>query len=146
MNKHTKLWILTFDSKEAAVNLYGILLAFQQSQGGGLLNKEAVRCVARWLEAISRQVPDVGDLSNDSRGPFRLRDLSPIAASLELDSKERSLMLYICKIISEELATPQGRRDWIKNQGQADYDLAVKHYTMWLAVLEDEKASLGRLS
>jgi hypothetical protein len=141
MSTNKKIWTLTFDSREAAVNLYSILLAFQQSKGSGLINREAVRCITQWLKKIRRQIPNVDELANDSHGPFKQRDMSPIIASLELDSRERSLMQYICKIIYEQLVTPKGRLDWIKNQGQADYDLAVKNYQTWLTVLEDENVS-----
>jgi len=141
MRTNKKIWILTFDSREAAVNLYSILLAFQQSKGSGIINREAVRCITQWLKNISRQIPNIDELANDPHGPFKQRDTSPIRASLELDSRERSLMLYICKIIYEQLATPKGRLDWIKNQGQADYDFAVKNYKDWLTVLEDENTS-----
>lgn len=141
MSTNKKTWILTFASSEAAINLYSILLAFQQSEGSGIINREAVKCVNQWLRKISRQIPNIDKLANDPRGPFRQRDISPIMASLELDSRERSLMLYICKIIYKQLAAPKGRLDWIKNQSQADYDYALENYKTWISVLENENAS-----
>ena len=125
-------WTLIIDSKEAAVNLYSILLAFHQSGGGGLIDRKGARHIAKWLRIISEQVPDVRDLADDSRGPFRERDLSSISVSLELDSRERALMLSICKTIHRQLTTPEGRRNWIENQGRADYELAAKNFRSWV--------------
>ena len=136
--KQQNRWTLIFDSKEAAVNLYSILLAFHQSRGGGLIDRKGVRHIAKWLRNISEQVPDVRDLADDSQGPFRERDLSPINVSLRLDSGERALMLFICSTIHRQLTTPEGRHNWIENQGRADYEIAVKNYQSWLDSLEGE--------
>ena len=46
-------WMLTIGSKEAAVNFYSILVAFQRAGGGGLINEEALKYVAEWIEFIS---------------------------------------------------------------------------------------------
>jgi len=140
MSKNKKIWTLIFTSSEAAINLYSILLVFQQTKGSGIINREDVKRITQWLRNFRRQISNIDKLSNDTHGPFRQRDMSPIIASLELDSRERSLMIYICKIIYEQLATPKGRLDWIKNQGQADYDFAVENYKTWLTVLENENA------
>jgi hypothetical protein len=136
-----KRWELSIDSKEAAVNLYSILLAFRQSGGGGLVDRKGVTQIAKWLRVISEQVPDVRRLADDVRGPFRERDLSPISVSLELDARERALMLHICKMTHSQLTTREGRRNWIENQGCADYELAVKNFKTWVNTLEREDVS-----
>jgi len=129
-------WALTIDSTEAAVNLFSILLAFQQSEGGGLIEKGDIKHIGKWLEIISKQVPDVERLASDARGPFRERDTLPTSASLKLNAQERVLMLFICKTIYNQLITPKGRRNWIENHGRADYELAVKNYQDWITSLE----------
>jgi hypothetical protein len=136
--------MLVMDSKEAAVNLYSILLAFRQSEGSDLIDRENAKYITKWLKVISEQVPGVRDLADDNRGPLRGRDLSPIDAILELDPKERTLMLTICKIIHGQLTTPNGRRNWIENQGRADYELAVKNFQTWVNSLEGEGMSAGQ--
>ena len=130
-------WVLVVDSKEAAVNLYSILLAFQRSGNGGLIDSEGVRYITRWLRVISERVPDVEELAGDVRGPFRPRDLSPIRVSLELDARERDLMLFICRTIYTQLTTPEGQRSWIENQGRTDYEMAVKNFRTWMGSLEE---------
>ncbi|MCP4599554.1 MAG: hypothetical protein GY847_03275 [Proteobacteria bacterium] len=132
-------WTLNVDSKEAAVNLYSILLAFRQSESEGLIDRKGARYIAKWLKVISEQVPAVENLVVDNRGPFRERGLSPINVSLELDSRERALMLFICKTIYSQLTTSEGRRNWIENQGRADYKLAVKNFQTWVKTLEKEE-------
>ena len=139
-----KRWVLVIDSKEAAVNLYSILLAFRQSEGSGLIDRESVKYITKWLKVISEQVPGVRDLADDNRGPLRERDLSPIDATLELDPKERALMLTMCRIIHGQLTTPNGRRNWIENQGRADYELAVKNFQTWVNSLEREGMSASQ--
>jgi hypothetical protein len=137
-------WVLTIDSREAAVNLYSILMAFRKSEGTGFIDRESARHITRWLKAISEQVPGVKDLADDTRGPFRKRDLSSIDATLELGPRERNLMLTICKLIHGQLTTPKGKRDWIENQGRADYELAVKNFQTWVNSLEGEGMSESR--
>jgi len=139
-----KRWVLVIDSREAAVNLYSILMAFRQSEGSGLVDRESVKYITRWLKVISERVPGVRDLADDKRGPFRERDLSPIEVVLELDPQERILMLAICKIIHGQLATPKGKRNWIENQGRADYELAVKNFQAWVNFLEGEGTSASQ--
>ena len=133
-------WVLTVDTEEAAVNLYSILLAFHQSEGGGLVDRKSTKYIAKWLKIISEQVPDVRDLASDDRGPLRERHISPVNVSLDLDSRERALMLFICKTLYGQLCTSEGRRDWIKNQDRADYELAVKNFRGWVNTLEGEGA------
>ena len=135
-----KRWVLVIDSKEAAVNLYSILSAFHQSGSRGRIDREGIRHIANWLKLISEQVPNIRDLASDVRGPFREKDLSPIGFSLELDSRERALMLFICKTTHTQLIASKGRRNWIENQGHADYELAVKHFQTWANSLEEEGA------
>jgi hypothetical protein len=60
---------------------------------------------------------------------------------LELDPKERTLMLAICKIIHGQLTIPTGRRNWVENQGRADYELAVKNFQIWVNSLGGEGTS-----
>ena len=139
-----KRWVLVIDSKEAAVNLYSILLAFCQSEGSGLIDRESVKYITKWLKVISEQVPGARDLADDNRGPLRERDLSPIDANLELDPKERALILTMCSIIHGQLTTPNGRRNWIENQGRADYELAVKNFQTWVNSLEREGMSASQ--
>jgi hypothetical protein len=139
--KQRNRWTLIIDSKEAAVNLYSILLAFRQSEGKGLIDRKEARHIAKWLKVISEQIPDVRDLADSSRGPLRERDLSPISVSLELDSRERALMLFICKTIHRQLTTPEGQRHWIENQGRADYELAAQNFRSWVNSLEEERVS-----
>jgi len=136
--------VLVIDSKEAAVNLYSILLAFCQSEGSGLIDRESVKYITKWLKVISEQVPGARDLADDNRGPLRERDLSPIDANLELDPKERALILTMCSIIHGQLTTPNGRRNWIENQGRADYELAVKNFQTWVNSLEREGMSASQ--
>lgn len=137
-NIEKRRWVLTIDSKEAAVNFYSILAAFQGSGGGGLINEEALEYIAKWMHAILQFYPDIEKLADDSRGPFRERDTSPLTISLELNSKERSLMLFIWKTMYSQLITPEMRDNWIKNQGREDYELAVKNYKSWIDSLEGE--------
>lgn len=129
-------WTLVLDSREAAVNLYSILLAFYHSRSEGLVDREGARYIAKWLRDISDRVPEVRELADDSSGPFRERDLSPIDVSLKLDSEERALMLSICRLIHSQLTTPEARRNWIENQGRSDYEMAVKNFRSWVASLE----------
>jgi hypothetical protein len=137
-NIEKKRWVLTIDSKEAAVNFYSILAAFQRSGGGGLINEEALEYIAKWMNVILEYDPDIEKLADDSRGPFRERDTSPLTISLELNSKERSLMLFIWKTMYSQLITPKMRDHWIKNQGREDYELAMKNYKSWIDSLEGE--------
>jgi hypothetical protein len=132
------MWTLRLGSMEEALNLYSILLAFQQSDGGGLINREALEYVARWTDEIAHLVPGIDALANDRQGPFREKDYSPLDASLHLDEKERSLMLFVCQVIHAQLLTPEGKRNWIENQGQEDYQMAVKGYQRWIRSLERE--------
>ncbi len=111
------------------------------SGGGGLINEEALKYITKWLNVISKYDPDIEKLANDSRGPFRERDTSPLTIALELDHKERSLMLFIWKTMYNELLTPKMRDNWIRNQGQEDYELAVKNYKAWVDSLEGEGSS-----
>lgn len=136
-----KRWTLTIDSKEAAVNFYSILLAFQMSGGGGFINEEALKYITKWLNVISKYDPEIEKLANDRRGPFRERDTSALTITLELDHKERSLMLFIWKTMYNELVTPKMRDNWIRNQGREDYELAVKNYKAWIDSLEGEGSS-----
>lgn len=131
-------WTLRLRSTEEALNLYSVLVAFQESDGGGLINQEALRSVARWADAIANQVPSIGELATDKRGPFREKDYSPLNALLILDERERSLMLFVCQVIYAQLLTPEGKRGWIENQGQKDYDMAVAGYQRWIRTLERE--------
>lgn len=131
-------WILVIDSKEAAVNFYSILLAFQRSNGGGLINKEALKYVAKWMNVILKHDPDVVERANDSRGPFRARDLSPLDISIQLNRKERAIMLLIWQTLLNQLMTPTNRANWIENQGLEDYELAVKYYKAWIDSLQGE--------
>ena len=36
------------------------------------------------------------------------------------------------------MQTPRIRHNWIGNQGQTDYELAVKNYESWISSLEGE--------
>ncbi|MBN1815146.1 MAG: hypothetical protein JXA14_25155 [Anaerolineae bacterium] len=132
------IWTLRLGSIEQALNLYSVLLAFQQSDGGGLINHEALEYVAKWTVEIADQVPGIDELANDRQGPFRKKDYSPLTASLHLDEKERPLMLFVCKVIHAQLLTPEGKRNWIENQGQEDYEMAVRGYRRWIGSLERE--------
>ena len=58
--------MLTIDSKEAAVNFYSILVAFQRSGGGGLINEKALKYVVKWMAVISEHDPDVEKRADDS--------------------------------------------------------------------------------
>lgn len=131
-------WVLIIDSKEAAVNFYSILLSLQKSNGGGLINKEAVKSVETWMNVIKTQDPDVEKRANDPRGPFREREILPLNISLELDDKHRALMHFLWKTMYNQLITPEGRESWIRNQGQQDYEFAVKNYQAWVNSLEGE--------
>ena len=132
------MWTLHLGSIEQALNLYSVLLAFQKSDGGGLINREALEYVAKWTDMIADQVPNIDRLANDRQGPFRAKDYSPLDTSLLLDEKERSLMLFVCKVIRAQLLTPEGKKNWIENQGQEDYQIAVKGYRRWIRSLERE--------
>jgi hypothetical protein len=132
------IWTLHLGSVEQALNLYSILLALQQSEGGGLINREALQYVAKWMDMIADQVPDIVELVNDRQGPFREKDYSPLEASLHLDEKERSLMLFVCQVIHAQLLTAEGKTNWIENQGQEDYQMAVRGYRRWIRSLERE--------
>ena len=114
------------------------LPSISPARGGGLIDRKGARYIAKWLRDISEQVPDVRELADDSQGRFRERDLSPIDVSLKLDSRKRVLMLSICKTIHRQLTTPEGRRNWIENQGRADYEIAVKNFRSWVDSLEGE--------
>lgn len=131
-------WILTIDSKEAAVNFYSILLALQRSDGNGYFNEAALKCIGKWMNVISKYDPDIEKRADDNRGPFRERDTSSLTISLELDHKERDLMLVIWKMMHSQLITPKMREYWIRNQGQEDYELALKNYESWINTLEGE--------
>lgn len=131
-------WKLTIDSKEASINFYSILIAFQRANGGGLINKEALKYVNIWIDVILEHDPDIERRVNDTRGPFRSRDMSPLNISLELDNKEKDLMLFIRKSMYSQLITPKSRDNWIRNQGREDYELAVKNYRGWIDSLEGE--------
>lgn len=138
MSAANRRWQLTIDSKEAAVNFYSVLHAFQKSGGGGLIHAEALAYVKKWIGFITQQYPGVVARANDSHGPFRVRDTSPQDISLELNERERALMLYIWKTMYEQLITPSVQNNWIRNQGRLDYELAVKNYQSWINSLEDE--------
>ena len=129
-------WKLVIDSKEAAVNFYSILFAFQTSKGGGLLKKEDLKYITKWLNFISAHDPEVEKLAKDRRGPFRKRDTSYITITLELNHKERSLMYFIWTTMYNQLITPEIRDQWIKNQGREDYLTANKNYKAWISSLE----------
>jgi len=129
-------WILVIDSKEVVVNFYSILLAFQKSKGGGLINKEALAHIAKWMNFIKKHDPEVEKRASDTRGPFRERDISLLNIPLELNHKERSLMLFIWKTMYNQLITPEMRDNWIRNQGREDYELAIKNYKDWISSLE----------
>jgi hypothetical protein len=132
-------WRLVIDNKESVLNFYSILLALQTSKGSGLIDKEFLPYVNTWLNVISRYDPDIEKRANDTRrGPFRERDISPINITFELDHKEKSLMLYIWRIAYNQMITPETRDNWIKNQGQEDYELALKNYKEWINSLEGE--------
>ena len=130
-------WTLVIDSKEAAVNFYSILLGLQRPKGGGLINKEALKYVTKWMNFISEHVPEVETLAGDSHGPFRKRDMSSIIISLELNYKERTLMHFIWKTMYNQLLAPEIRDEWIKNQGIEDYEAAIKNYKAWISSLEE---------
>jgi hypothetical protein len=113
-------------------------LALQRSEGSGLINKEALSYVTTWMSVISKYDPDIEKKANDTRGKFRKRDISPINITFELNYKEKSLMLFIWKFTYSEMITPETRDNWIKNQGQEDYELALKNYKEWINSLEGE--------
>ncbi len=136
--RRKSIWTLPLGSVEQALNLYSILQAFQRSDGGDLLNRDALAYVARWVDEIAGQVPAVVELANDRQGPFREKDYAPLDASLRLNKKERSLMLFICQGMQAQLLTPEGKRNWIDNQGQEDYQMAVQGYQQWIRSLERE--------
>ena len=129
-------WKLVIDSKEAAVNFYSILFAFQTSKGGGLLKKEDLKYITKWLNFILAHDPEVEKLAKDRRGPFRKIDTSSITITLELNHKERSLMYLIWTTMYNQLITPEIRDQWIKNQGREDYLTANKNYKAWISSLE----------
>jgi len=132
-------WTLHLGSREEALNLYSILVAFQMSDGAGMLNQEALYTVGRWVEAIKARVPGIEALASDTRGPFREKDYAPLAASLVLDEKERSLMLFVCQVIYSQLLTPEGKQNWVSNQGRGDYEVAVKSYRRWIESLSRKR-------
>lgn len=140
--KQVKKWELVLDSKEATLNLYSVLISLQQTNGRGLIDKKAVKYVKKWVNTIVKHVPDIQDLAKDTRGPFRERDTSPLNLSLSLNLKERVLMLFICRFIYKQLLTPKGRKDWIENFGQKDYEFAVKNYEEWINSLEGDDMHL----
>ena len=132
-------WIFIIDSKEAAINFYSILFPLKISHGGGIIDKKALKYVKKWLDALSKFIPEIKQLALDtSRGPFRQRDISPLNFSLELNYVERNLMLFIWRAMYSQLHSPQIKENWIKNQGKEDYELAVKHYQDWIHSLEGE--------
>jgi hypothetical protein len=133
------VWTLPLGSREEALNLYSVLIAFQMSDGSGVINREALHTVGCWVEAIKAQVPDIEVLASDTRGPFREKDYAPLAASLVLDEKERSLMLFVCQVIYSQLLSAEGKQNWIKNQGQGDYEVAVKSYRRWIESLSRKR-------
>lgn len=130
---------LHLGSREEALNLYSVLVAFQMSDGAGVLNQEALDTVGRWVEAIKVQVPGIEALAGDTRGPFREKDYEPMAASLVLDEKERSLMLFVCQAIYSQLLTPEGEQNWVRNQGRGDYEVAIKSYRRWIESLSRKR-------
>lgn len=87
---------------------------------------------------ISKVDPEIVNLANDRRGPFRKRNTSPQNISLELDEQERETMLSIWKTMYNQLLTPQFKRSWIQNQGRADYELSVENYESWISSLAGE--------
>jgi hypothetical protein len=129
-------WTLIIDYKEAAINFYSILLALQRSNGGGLINEEALMYVTKWMNFISVHIPEVKTLVDDSCGLFRKRDMSSLNITLELNYKERTLMHFIWKTMCSRLIAPEIRDDWIKNQGIEDYEAAIKNYKTWISSLE----------
>lgn len=131
-------WILVIDSKEASVNFYSILSSFQVYEGGGLLNKEALNYVTKWINYVSERDPGVIKRANDRQGPFRKRDMSSLDISIKLNQKERELMLYIWRMMYNQLITPKGRNAWIESQGREDYELALKNFKSWIDSLENE--------
>ena len=131
-------WKVIIDSQEASANFYSLLSALQKEKGSGLINKKALRYVTRWINVIKKNDPDVEERSNDTRGPFRERDLSPFTFSLELDQRERELMLFLWKTMYIELTTRQTQDNWISSHGREDYESAVKNYQSWINSLEEE--------
>jgi hypothetical protein len=131
-------WKLVIDSKEASVNFFSILSSFQVSGGSGLINKEALKYVTKWMNYILEHDPGVSKRANSSQGPFRKRDMSPLDISLVLNWKERDLMLFIWKMIYSQLISPKGRIAWIENQGREDYEMALKNFKSWIDTLESE--------
>ena len=134
-NTEHKRWTLVIDSQEAAINFYSILYPLYSANGAGLINKEALTYVAAWLDTLSRHIPNIAELANDRRGPFKPRDRSPREIVLELDRKERDLMRFIWQTMYRQLITPETRDSWIRNQGQEDYELAIKDYEAWINAL-----------
>jgi len=128
-------WQIVLETTEAALNLYSVLVAFS-AEGQRVLNDEALLCIKMWLRLIERAVPTIQTLAEDVRGPFRERDRAQINLVIQLNDKERQLMLFICKTIYHQLLQPEERTRWIQNQGQADYDIAIAHYRSWAATLE----------
>lgn len=135
--KPTKIkpWRLVLETTESALNLYSILWSFRSEMGAGVLNDEALAYVKVWLGLIESAVPNILALAEDVRGPFRERDNTQIHLVMPLDDKERELMLFICKLIYQQMLQPEERERWIQNQGQADYDMAVMQYRSWIAAL-----------
>jgi hypothetical protein len=78
-------------------------------------------------------------LASDRRGPFREKDYAPPATLLVLDEKERSLMLFVCQVIYSQLLTPEGKQNWVSNQGRGDYEVAVKSYRRWIESLSRKR-------
>jgi hypothetical protein len=133
-----KRWKVTIDSKEAAVNFFSILRAFQRAEGRGFIDQDVLRYIDKWISEIKKKDPDAEERSNDRRGPFRERDLTSINISFMLNHNEREVMLFMWKTIYSQLITPEGRENWVNNQGSADYELAMKNYRDWIASLESE--------
>jgi hypothetical protein len=135
-NAESKRWTLVIDSQEAAINFYSILYPLYSSNGAGLINEEAVTYVAAWLDTLSKHIPDIAELANDSCGPFRPRDRSPREIVLKLDRKERELMLVIWQAMYQQLIAPETRDGWTRDQGREDYELAMKDYEAWISALD----------
>lgn len=132
-------WMFIIDSKEAAINFYSILFPLKISHGGGIIDKKALKHVEKWLNTISKFIPDIKKLAHDTAGgPFREQDISPLNLPLELNYEERNLMLFIWRAMYSQLRSPEMKEHWIKNQGKEDYELAVKNYKGWIHSLERE--------
>jgi len=131
----SKQWSLVIESKESALNLYSILLAFT-SDASKVLDTKAKKHAKNWLEIIECDVPDICMLVDDTaKGPFRELYISPLDIEIKLDFKERKLMLFICKAFYNQLLSPEGRDNWINNQGQENYDFALEDFRNWIEML-----------